>query len=149
MKQIVVVVALFVVVLTSGCTQQFREAAALETLQVGEHSLQVAVMRTPEEIQQGLSGSDKVPGDGMLFLLPERQEAHFWMKDMRYPIDIIWIDDDRVVGVAEQVPPPSDGQSLDSLPLFSSGQPVTAVLEVPAGDFRRLELATSAAVLFQ
>ncbi|PIR59861.1 MAG: hypothetical protein COU68_03335, partial [Candidatus Pacebacteria bacterium CG10_big_fil_rev_8_21_14_0_10_45_6] len=115
----------FSLVVLSGCTQKIAQQHSLETIQIGEHKLQVAVMRTPEELQQGLSGTDQVPGDGMLFLLPERQEARFWMKDMRYPIDMIWIDGDRVVGVAENVQPPSPGQSLDSLPTISSQQPVT------------------------
>jgi uncharacterized membrane protein (UPF0127 family) len=135
---------LLICLFVSGCTSE-----QLESIQVGEHTLHVAVMRTPEELQQGLSGTEQVPGDGMLFLLPERQEARFWMKEMQYPIDMIWIDGDKIIGVAENVPPPKPGELLVSLPLIRSEEPVTAVLEVPAGDFRRFELATGAAVLFR
>ncbi len=132
---------LFICLFVSGCSSE-----QLESIQVGEHTLGVAVMRTPEELQQGLSGTDQVPGDGMLFILPERQEATFWMKDMRYPIDMIWIDGDKIIGVAENVQPPTSTELSESLPLTRSGQPVTAVLEVPAGDFEWLGLVVGSEV---
>jgi len=130
-------------VFLSGCT---ASSERLEKLQIGDNTLQVVVMRTEAELAQGLSGLEQIPGDGMLFLMPERKEATFWMKDMLFPIDIIWIDGERVIGVAEFVQPPESGQTLDSLPIIRSGEPVTMVLEVPAGDLRRLELATGSAV---
>ena len=149
MKNWLAGVLLCSLVVLSGCTQNLPEPQAtdsLETLHIGNQTLRVAVMRTSEELAQGLSGRASVPGDGMLFLLPEKQEARFWMKDMQFAIDMIWIDGEQIVGVAENVPPPQLGRSLNSLPTIRSPQPVTAVLELPAGDFRQLELATGAGV---
>ena len=142
-------VLLCLLVALSGCTQSLSEPQvtdSLETLHIGNQTLRVAVMRTSEELAQGLSGRASVPGDGMLFLLPERQVAQFWMKDMQFAIDMIWIDGEQIVGIVENVPPPQPGQSLDALPTIRSPQPVTVVLELPAGDFRQLELATGAGV---
>lgn len=139
-------VFVFLFFTASGCV---RQSDGLETIQVGEHNLQVAVMHTPEELRQGLSGTEQVPGDGMLFILPERQEARFWMQGMRYSIDMIWIDGDKIVGVAKHVSIPDPGQSAETLPVTRSGQTVTAVLEVPAGDFDKLELQIGMSADFQ
>ena len=149
MKNWLAGVLLCSLVVLSGCTQNLPEPQAtdsLETLHIGNQTLRVAVMRTSEELAQGLSGRASVPGDGMLFLLPERQVAQFWMKDMQFAIDMIWIDGEQIVGIVENVPPPQPGQSLDALLTIRSPQPVTVVLELPAGDFRQLELATGAGV---
>jgi len=51
------------------------------------------------------------------------------MKEMKFSIDIIWIDNGKVVGFVENAPLPTDNE----IPTFSSPSPVTHVLEVNAG----------------
>lgn len=98
-------------------------------LSIGTESLVVAHARTPEELKQGLSGTEELEENtGMLFFLLEEEIPAFWMKDMNYPIDIIWIGSDKLVrGVSENVRPESFPQT------FSPQEPVSYVLEVPAG----------------
>ncbi len=68
------------------------------------------IVSTPEEIRQGLSDRPSIPRDrGMLFELGFRDEHVFWMNRMHFPLDIIWIDGDRVVEIAEALPPPRTG----------------------------------------
>ena len=66
----------------------------------------------------------------MLFNYAEPAFYAFWMKGMRFSIDIIWILDDRIIAIDASVPfePGGNGPTLrpDSL--------VDAVLEVPAGN---------------
>lgn len=96
--------------------------------------LAVEVMRTPEQITQGLSGRDRMdPAQGMLFLLPSKQQPSFWMKDMRFALDLIWLDNGKIVEVTPNVPPPAPGTLESELPKYAPSVPVTAVLEVPAG----------------
>ncbi|KKR56408.1 MAG: hypothetical protein UT94_C0038G0013, partial [Candidatus Uhrbacteria bacterium GW2011_GWF2_40_263] len=83
------------------------------------------------EMKQGLAGvkelSDK---EGMLFVYQEKQEEpSYWMKGMMIPIDIIWIDENKIVGVIENIPVESD----EPLTVYTSSVPVDRVLEVRAG----------------
>jgi uncharacterized membrane protein (UPF0127 family) len=66
----------------------------------------VAIADTDVLRTQGLSDTQTVPHDGMLFVFEKPGPYGFWMKDMQYPIDIIWIDSSkRVIGVVENLLP--------------------------------------------
>lgn len=105
----------------------------MQEITIGSTKLLVEVVNTPEKIQQGLSGRASLGSDGMLFVLGVRRIPTFWMKEMQFPLDFIWIDGTTVVSITEQVPPPQQGTNSSSLPLYSPPVPVTHVLEVPAG----------------
>lgn len=102
-------------------------------IQVGDYQMTVEVVNSPESVTLGLSGRDEIGADGMLFVLPERSVARFWMKDMRFDLDMVWIDNWRIIGVTQRVPAPAEGTATKSLPIYPSPEKVTAVLEVPAG----------------
>lgn len=92
----------------------------------------VTVADTPAERAQGLSGQASLdPEVGMLFVFPEPTVPSFWMPDMHFPLDIIWIDTDgAVVGFEENVQPLAD---TDEPMTYSPPTPVPYVLEVNAG----------------
>jgi uncharacterized membrane protein (UPF0127 family) len=99
----------------------------------------VDVVDTPAARAQGLSGrAGLAPDEGMLFLFEAPRVQSFWMKDMRFEIDIVWIRDGRIVGITPNVPLP---KSPRDLPQFSSPVPCDVVLEVRAGAARRWGLA--------
>ena len=111
-----------------------------ETVQVSGESIRVIVADTPEERMKGLSGRKELPPDeGMLFIFESEQMPGFWMKDMLFPLDIIWISDDgRVAGVDSNV-------STSTYPaVFYPPAPIRYVLEVNAGAAQALgiELGT-------
>lgn len=114
---------------------QQRPQVQLEQLRFANGTvLAVEVMRTPAQIAQGLSGREQMtPAQGMLFLLPSKQQPSFWMKDMRFGLDLIWLDNGKIVEVTLNVPPPAQGTPDAALPKYTPSVPVTAVLEVPAG----------------
>ncbi len=93
--------------------------------------LTVELAQTPHELTLGLSNRDVLEtGLGMYFVLPVRDYNSFWMKDMRFPLDIIWIDQGTIVGINKNCPIPQDENNV---PTFRSPQKVTNVLEVNAG----------------
>lgn len=95
----------------------------------------VEVARTTTEQSRGLSGHAPLAADaGMLFPFPTGSMPGFWMKDMLFPIDIIWIADGRVVGFVERVMPDDRADRMTYYP----PQPIDAVLEVAAGTVTRL-----------
>lgn len=90
------------------------------------------VARTPESWQHGLSERQSLaPGSGMLFVFSDRNSRTFWMKGMRFPLDMVWISDTHVVGFETNVLA-DGGARLIQIP------PVDSVLEINAGDVQRL-----------
>lgn len=94
----------------------------------GKH-LVAAVANTPHEREQGLSGTHFLnSGNGMFFVFEDAEEHGFWMKDMEFSIDILWINEDnQIVDMEENVSP-------DTYPtVFTPDAPAKYVLEVMAG----------------
>lgn len=108
------------------------------TVEVGDKKLRVEVVTHPDSITQGLSERSEIGSDGMLFLLPTQRQAHFWMKQMKFDLDLIWIKDGQVVGITANVPHPSATTPDHQLPNYPSPGEVAAVLEVPAGQAQQL-----------
>lgn len=108
-------------------------------------TVSVEVMRAPEELRRGLQGHRQLSdAEGMLFVLPAVETARFWMKDVTYSIDIVFIDPaGRVVNIAAEAPP---CRSF-SCEVYQSAAPVTHVLELRAGWSRRHGLAPGARIV--
>jgi hypothetical protein len=99
------------------------------TIRIGGTPVVIELADSEAERERGLSGRRELrPGFGMLFVFEEETRPSFWMKDMRFSIDIIWISaDGRVVDIDAGVLPESYPQT------FTPDSPVRYVLEVPAG----------------
>lgn len=82
---------------------------------------------TPEAIAKGLAGRKGLPkGEGMLFVFPQRGSYPMTMREMLFPLDMIFLDGAQVVGILSRCIP-GDVRPL-TIPLLFS-----AVLEVPGG----------------
>ena len=94
------------------------------------------IANTDAERTQGLSGRASLPaGTGLLFVFESPGKYGFWMKDMNFPIDIVWLGDGMLpVGIEKNVSPDSYPQ------VFYPPVPVRYVLEVNAGESSVLEL---------
>lgn len=68
--------------------------------------------------------------EGMLFVFSNPSKRSFWMKDMRFGLDIVWINGDKIVDISKNVPPPESGESP---PVVSPSEAADKVLELPAG----------------
>ncbi|MFN8664468.1 MAG: DUF192 domain-containing protein [Thermomicrobiales bacterium] len=113
-----------------------HQVAPLQTsdIVVGGVPLTVELAYQPADLQRGLGYRDGLaPGTGMLFLFEQPANRSFWMKGMRFCLDIIWVEGGVVQGAAESVcPDPADIEDADR-PTQKSPVPVSYVLEVPAG----------------
>jgi uncharacterized membrane protein (UPF0127 family) len=103
-------------------------------LRHGANVFLVEVADTPESRALGLGGRDAMAADaGMLFDLGETRTPTFSMRGMRFPLDIIWIDDAmRVYGIEADVPHQPD-VPVAELASYSPAVPVRYVLELNAG----------------
>jgi uncharacterized membrane protein (UPF0127 family) len=68
------------------------------TVKAPQGSIEAEIVDTVESRELGLSGRNTLKeGRGMLFVFPQAGRYGFWMKDMNFPIDILWINEQGVV----------------------------------------------------
>lgn len=104
------------------------------TIIVGTTDVEVDLAIEPFQQQLGLGYRNGLDDDtGMLFLGNAPRTRSFWMQGMRFCIDIIWIENGKITGAAESVCPDPEGTEDLDRPRYTSGVPVTHVLEMPAG----------------
>jgi uncharacterized membrane protein (UPF0127 family) len=90
----------------------------------------VDIADTQEKSYMGLSFRESICANcGMLFSFEEKKEHTFVMRDMMFPLDIIWIDDEIVVKISKNLEP----EGHDTKNIYKSDQSVNNVLEVNGG----------------
>src|SRR5680860_50032 len=122
-----VFISIFLVVV--GAWLLMGPAESQSYVEIRNNRIEVQVAATVEEQIKGLSGRESLPSDeGLLFVYESSGFQKFWMKDMNFPIDIIWIGEDKtVVDITEDLHPETYPRT------FSPAQPAQYVLEVNAG----------------
>lgn len=98
---------------------------------INDQTYKVTVVDTDATRQQGLSGKKSLKeNEGMLFVFQQKGKYPFWMKDMNFPIDIIFINDDTITDITKNAEP---NDSADR-PQYAPSQDINYVLEVNAGE---------------
>jgi len=99
--------------------------------------------------QLGLSGRKELSKDsGMLFIFPKDSYPLFWMKDMNFPLDLIWISDEKIVWINKNVPLPPANTRDENLKIYQSPKPVNYVLEINANQVDEFLFTTGMEVKF-
>lgn len=103
-----------------------------------DKTFSVEVARTRTELERGLSLHIPLLNDqGMLFVFTKEDFHDIWMKDMLFPIDVLWIDSNlRIIYMEKSILP-------DSYPkIFSPETKNLYVLEIPSGqvDFLNIKI---------
>ncbi len=93
---------------------------------------------TNDSRSKGLSGiTDLLPDHGMLFVFDEAEEACMWMKDMKFSLDIVWLDlNQKIVKIEENISPETYPKS------YCSDEPAKYVIELNAGVTRQAGFKT-------
>lgn len=99
----------------------------LTSITIKNSELQVELADNQDKRKKGLGDREKLDSNsGMLFTFPKPGFYNFWMKGMKFPIDIIWLNDGKVVDIDQDVSPGSES-------IFTPQSEVDSVLEVNAG----------------
>lgn len=129
--------------LTSVSPKQDRSAEAL----IGQRIFKLEIADTPSLMARGLAGRTRIPKNkGMLFLFSKPGQHSFWMKDMLIPVDILWMRNDAIVFIRENIKPPRAGMADEELERFAPPEESDAVIEVAAGTVKELGLRTGQSV---
>lgn len=99
-------------------------------VEIGGQTFKVEVVKDSWELEKGLGGRKSLAENrGMLFIFPKEDYYQFWMKGMNFSIDIIWINQGKIVDIKEKAPIPTT-HLLDS---YRPESPAKYVLEINAG----------------
>jgi hypothetical protein len=107
-------------------------AASVEFVNLNPpRTVQVDLADTPSKAERGLMFRNSLPeGSGMWFIFPDDLERVFWMKNVGFSLDIVFIDKNYVIKKIERMVPPC---VKEPCPRYYSNAPVRYVLEVPGG----------------
>ena len=133
--QFLTALAVFIVIAVLGIVVQIvipkstHESGGIIRLRIGNAAISSEVADTPAEQVKGLSYRESMARDhGMLFRFSTPGSYDFWMKDTNFPLDFVWIRDNRVVGITENALPEDPPRTI-----YSPPTQIDSMLEINAG----------------
>jgi uncharacterized membrane protein (UPF0127 family) len=137
-------IVLLLLLVLASCSVGERIPVTIHTGE-GPVVMRVEVAETEEERAVGLMNRSSLGEDeGMLFLFDEAQEVQFWMKDTLLALDLLFINDGRIVRIVRGAPPCQAAPCA----VYPSGELVTAVLEITGGQVEARGIEEGDAVTF-
>ena len=126
--------------ITANASPQIEQGQQLPTTaiaKIDDTTIQLEVAETPQQQAIGLMFRESLADDrGMLFPFPSERTARFWMKNVPISLDMIFLNGDRVVGVASDVPP----CEAEPCPVYGPNALVDGVIELRGGRAEELSV---------
>jgi len=136
------ILAVLIAAFAIGLSPRVRKPAYSQSgnivreIKIGGNKIMAEIVANPEKRALGLSGRDgSCPDCGMLFVFEKPGEYSFWMKDMRFDLDIVWISNGEITGIEKNI-----SHTGGSSTVVRPNVPVNDVLEVNAGTSDKLKL---------
>lgn len=141
MKKLFVIYFVLLFLLLSACTSKKYEPY----IEINNQKIKVILAISPEEQKNGLSNYTKLAdGQGMLFIYKNKTIPTFWMKSMNFPLDIIWIEDDKIIKIDKNLVPEGDKPENT----YAPDKPINYVLEINRGLSDRYNLKVGGKIIF-
>lgn len=124
----------------------YRNFQPATEVRLGSGVFAVQLATTDEARIRGLSGVDTIDANGgLLMIFPNDAKWGIWMKDMKVPLDIIWMNNDKkVIYIVKDAL-----QDLGTSKTFHPDDPARYVLEVPAGMVKNAGIKIGLVATFQ
>lgn len=117
-------------------------------ISINNYIFTVEIASKTEHQVKGLGERDFMPEDkGMLFVYDYKDRWTFWMKGMRFGLDFLWIDGDRVADITKNVPAPHP--EAKTFHTVTPSVPVDRVLELNAGIVDKYGIKIGDKIIFQ
>lgn len=111
-----------------------------ERVRIGNVVINAEIADSEITRNKGLGGHEPLrDNEGMLFVFGKPSFPAFWMKDMTFPIDIVWIYDDKVTGVVENAVTQM-GETDAVLKLYEPPSAIEYAVELRAGAVKELNI---------
>jgi len=129
---------LVTIVLTKAQSSNIVQAS------INGYKLDLEVAGSPTELSRGLGGRTSLSTDkGMLFIFSDNAKHCMWMKDMKFAIDIMWLDDNRrVIETKNDVKPETYPEA------FCNTDPARYVIELKSGTLAKYTIYKDTVVSF-
>ena len=117
------------------------------SLRLGDGIFRARIAANETDRTKGLSGVTSLNLDqALLMAFPNEGKWNIWMKDMKIPIDIVWLDKDKKVIYVVLDAQPDDS----TIPkIFEPKTPAKYVIELPAGSVNSKAIKTNSTAVFQ
>lgn len=128
---------LFLIVIGISLSQNYLKDNPLPflknpTITIGKQIFKLYIAKTDKEKEIGLSEKKSLQQDfGMLFPFERADYYSFWMKNVQFPIDMIFINGKKIVKIYQNVQPPVAKE--ESLAIYKPEKPADKVLEINGG----------------
>lgn len=135
-KRIVIVLFSFLILLVlfalrDDSLKNYRKVKA----QIGGKSYTLFVADDEEKMQRGLSAVKELKNDeGMIFIFNKPDYHRFWMKEMQFPLDFIFLQDNKIVDILTNIKPETYPQT------FKPKIPADKVVEVNSREVEKMRL---------
>lgn len=126
-----------------GARSLFPQGGTLAKTQVkiGSSTFDVEVAKTSQERTRGLGGrATLASGSGMLFVFEREDRFSFWMKNVSFPLDIIWIDVNKRIADITHSAQAEEGKPESQLRTYKPSVPVRYALEIAGGSAREKDM---------
>lgn len=137
MKQIILLFGLLILI---GLGIAFAQKYPLDTLlkqtkaSVNNNTFNLTLAKSQKEKEIGLSEKKSLDqNSAMLFVFEKPDFYSFWMRNMKFPIDIIFIRENKIVSIYKNAQPPTGNINSSSLVIYKPEEPADKVLEINAG----------------
>jgi len=123
----------------------FPHGPKLYEMKIGQANIKYELAKTDKEVELGLSYRKSIPqGQGMLFVFPKKGFRTFWMQEMLFPLDMVWIADEKIVQIDKNIPIKTNG----AWTVVNADFPADKVLELTGGEADRMGINAGEKVLF-
>lgn len=131
MKKVLLAFALLLV-LAFGMVFAQNRLKTKPTAAINNRTFELSIADSQKEKEIGLSETESLAeNQGMIFLFDKADYYSFWMKNMTIPIDIIYINGDKIVTIIDNARPPESPN--ENLTIYTPTEPSDKVLEIKAG----------------
>lgn len=133
---------LFAAVIAQATYAYFTEPKAV--MHIAGNRFEIRIADNERARTQGLSGTESLPADeALLFVFDSDGKWSIWMKDMNYPIDVVWLDEaKKVVDFTTNVPPESYPK------VFTPKVPARYIVEFRSGTVKELDIKVGQEAVF-
>lgn len=129
-KKIILLILILFLLIIFFIFKNKKEKYNFTTALVDNVEINLEIADDKAEHYLGLSFRESLhESSGMLFLFPQKEIRSFVMRDMKFPLDLVFIEENKIIDIYSNLP----FAEADSKILYKSSLPVDKVLELNAG----------------
>lgn len=133
-KQVISFILMFSILVCLGCIFYYIKNSPQDSVLISDEKFYIEKVSTREDLILGLGDRDKICKKcAMMFNFSNKSEHLIWMKGMRFPLDILWVEEGKIVWIEKNI-------SKDSKEIMGKGFYSDSVIELNAGTVDRYKI---------